>query len=140
MGYPIYFTNYFVYKKGKYSTESPLKDEIQVSYPKEFHGDPRKWTPTELFLSGLNSALVLHFLTRMENLEIRIPEIQSTVSCKIENKSGTIEIIYVKFNLKIKHDSIYHLSRIEEVLEKIADEVPEIRLIKDIVEIDYSFQ
>lgn len=140
MSYPLYFTNFFQYAGGNFVAESPLKEAIQISYPKEFHGNPRFWTPSELLLAALNSSLVLGFLKIMENHKIHIRGVESTASCKIINKEGIVEIDYIKISLKIKPDSIYNLSRIEEVLEGVLDITPELKLVKEKVQLEYAFK
>lgn len=140
MSYPLYFSNFIQYDGTHLLTESPMKDGISVTAPPEFHGEVGKWTPTELFLAGIHSAAILYLGHKLKTANIPLEKIESSLSAKLSNPDGEPDLGSLKLTLKIKLHNHYHISQVAEFVESLSQVVPEFKILKEPVRIEYSFK
>ena len=68
-------------KKGILS--SPDKPDIEIATPPEFRGHPGIWTPEDLFVSSVNSCIMLVFFHFAKRYDIEIASYHSEAKGKV---------------------------------------------------------
>ena len=92
--------------------------ETEVSSPPEFKGEPGLWTPEDLFVSAINSCLLMTFLAYAQREELKLAAFDCPAEGLLEYSEGKYRIteVVLKPNLTVNSEEDVLLAR--DVLER----------------------
>jgi peroxiredoxin-like protein len=76
-------------------TSASARPDIEVSSPPEFKGEPGLWTPEDLFVSAINSCLLMTFLAYAEREELELCKFSCHAEGLLEYSEGKYRITEV---------------------------------------------
>ena len=93
------------------------KTSIEIGPPLEFRGYKNRWSPEELFVSAVNSCIMLTFLYYADKYKYDIVEYQSAAEGILEKVEGQFRISVIKVRPKISFSKNINISSIEEIMK-----------------------
>ncbi|HEY6293879.1 MAG TPA: OsmC family protein [Terriglobia bacterium] len=106
-------------RRGRGST--PGKPEIEVGSPPEFRGEESVWSPEHLFVTSLNTCLMLTFLSLAERRRLEVAAYQSSAEGLLENVDGRYKITAITVRPQVTLKSETALDAAREIMGKVEE-------------------
>jgi organic hydroperoxide reductase OsmC/OhrA len=91
------FENTVIWKSGRRALLSAAEHStLEVGSPPAFKGDPDVWCPEDLLIGGLNTCLMLTFLTMAQRRDLRVVAYESNAQGTVEHSGGKFRVTRVK--------------------------------------------
>ncbi len=90
------FENSVIWKSGRRGLLSAAEHAtVEVGSPAAFKGDPDVWCPEDLLIAGLNTCLMLTFLTMAQRRNLRVIAYESNAVGTLEHSAGKYRVTKV---------------------------------------------
>jgi organic hydroperoxide reductase OsmC/OhrA len=91
------FENKTVWTSGRRGLLSAAEHAtLEIGSPPAFKGDPDVWCPEDLLIGGLNTCLMLTFLTMAQRRNLRVVAYESQAQGVVEHAGGKYRVTNIK--------------------------------------------
>ncbi len=91
------FENHVVWRSGRRGLLSAAEHAaVEIGSPPAFRGDPDAWCPEDLLIGGLNSCLMLTFLTMAQRRNLRVVTYESRAQGIVEHATGKYRVTKIR--------------------------------------------
>lgn len=95
------------------------KPDLDVGSPPEFRGEESVWSPEHLFVTSLNTCLMLTFLALADRRRLEVAAYESSAEGLLENVDGRYRITAVTVRPQVTLKSETGLDTAREIMGKV---------------------
>ncbi len=115
------FENDVRWKSGRRGLLSaPEHATVEIGSPPAFKGDPDVWCPEDLLIAGLNSCLMLTFLTMAHRQNLRVIAYESNARGIVERSGGKYRVTKVRVRPVVSFADSVDPAVVEQVVQQTA--------------------